>query len=91
MEKTMAEFVYICGAVTSTVCALLLSKSYFERRSRLLLWVAVSFGFLALNNVFACVDLIILPGLDLWGSVVRNGLFATAGFVLVAGLAWELS
>ena len=57
----------------------------------MLLWVAASFGCLALNNIFACVDLILLPELNLSGSVVRNALLALAGSVLAFGVAWETS
>jgi hypothetical protein len=87
----VAEFVYICCAFVSTVCTLLLAKSYFQTRARMLLWVAIAFGFLALNNLFVCVDLVLLPDVQLWGSIVRGALLATAGTVLLGGLLWEVS
>lgn len=87
----IAEIIYVSSTLVSVACAWLLARSYLRNRARILLWVAVSFGFLALNNVFVCVDLILLPEMELWGAVVRNCLLAVAGSVLAAGLAWELS
>jgi hypothetical protein len=87
----MIEAMYFCCALISTLCAFLLAKSYWRGRGRILLWVSVSFGFLALNNIFAIVDLVLLPDFDLNGSLVRNILFATAGTSLLFGLIWEAS
>lgn len=87
----MAEFIYICCALVSIACAVLLTRSYRRSRGRVLLWVALAFGFLALNNIFVCVDLILFPDLEMWGSIVRNVLLSTAGTVLVGGMLWELS
>ena len=91
MEKTMAEVVYVCCTVVSLCCTALLLRTYMQSRARLILWCTLSFVFLSLNHLFICVDLILFPDLDLWGSIVRNALFAMAGSVLVFGLAWELS
>jgi hypothetical protein len=87
----MAEFIYTCSALVSIACCLLIFRSYARNKARLLLWIGMSFVFLALNSAFVYVDLILLPHLDLWGPIVRNALFALAGTVLVVGLAWELS
>lgn len=87
----MAELVHICCALISIACAVLLTRSYLRGRSRILLWVALSFAFLALNNIFNLVDLVMFPEMDLWGSIVRNALLGTAGAVLAGGLLWELS
>lgn len=87
----MAEFIYTICAIVSTACAVLLFKSYRNSGGKVLLWVAICFTLLALNNIFVCFDLILFPELDLAGSVVRNVLLATAGSVLLAGLTWELS
>ena len=87
----MAEVVYFCGAVISSACAFLLARNYFKSRARILLWIAVSFGFLALNHTFVFIDLVLFPDVDLWGSFLRNLLFACAGVSLAAGLVWEMS
>ena len=61
----MAEAVYILCAATSIACAVLLWRGYSRTRARLLLWSALCFVGLALNNVLLFVDLILLPEVDL--------------------------
>lgn len=85
------EAMYFCCALISSLCTYLLAKSYHRGGGRILLWMSVSFAFLAMNNIFAIVDLVIFPDFDLNGSLVRNILFATAGSTLLFGLIWEAS
>ncbi len=87
----MAEIVYILCALMSIACAVLLTKSYLKSYNRLLLWSAISFGFLALNNSILFVDLVLLPDMNFQGLFIRNFLGAIAGSVLVYGLIWELT
>lgn len=83
----MAEAVYLLCAVTSVACAALLVRSYLATRVRLTLWSALCFVGLALNNVLLYVDLVLVPGTDLW---LARTVPAAAGIaVLVAGLVWE--
>ena len=83
----MAEAVYLLCAVTSALCATLLVAGYRRSRSRLLLWSALCFVGLALNNAVLVVDLIIVKDVDL--SIWRQ-LPALLGLgVLVYGLVWE--
>jgi hypothetical protein len=87
----MAEVVHaICG-ILSIACAVLLLRNYRRTGSRLLLWAGLSFTFLALNNVFVFVDLILLADVELGGRVVRNGLNSCAGGVMLFGLIWEIT
>ncbi|MFZ0268083.1 DUF5985 family protein [Caulobacter sp.] len=51
--------VYILCMLTSAACAGLLVRAWLASRSRLLLWTAISFGFLALNNLLLVADLVI--------------------------------
>ena len=74
----MAEAVYILCALTSLLCAVLLLRAWRRSHLRLLLWSALCFGFLALNNFFVVLDLVVLPGLDL--RLWRN-LLAVAGIL----------
>lgn len=85
----MIEAMYFCCALISSLCTFLLAKSYWRGGGRILLWVSISFCFLTLNNIFAIVDLVIFPNFELYGSLVRNILFATAGTSLLFGLIWE--
>ncbi|HKS25500.1 MAG TPA: DUF5985 family protein [Thermoanaerobaculia bacterium] len=83
----MATAVYALCILTSLVCAVLLVRGWLATRVRLLLWSALCFIGLALNNILLFVDVRVLPETDL--SVVRT-LPALAGvLVLLFGLIWE--
>ncbi|HUQ02178.1 MAG TPA: DUF5985 family protein [Kofleriaceae bacterium] len=84
----MAELIYVLCAVTSTLCAVLLTRSYFRTRTRMLLWSALGFVGLAVNNILLFVDLAVIgPHIDL--SIPRT-VTALVGMVLiVVGLIWE--
>ena len=83
----MAEVVFILCALASTVCALLLWRTYRAQGVRLLFWSVICFAWLALNNIVLFVDKVIAPDVDL--SVWR-GLTALIGVAaLVYGLVWE--
>ena len=80
----MAEAVYILCAATSIACAVLLWRGYVRSRARLLLWSALCFVGLALNNVVLFIDLVLLPTVDL--KMLRT-IFALAGLgVMIYGL-----
>lgn len=82
----MRTFIYILCAVTSTLCAVLLVRSYLRTRTRLLLWAALCFCGLALNNLLLVVDKA-TPGFDL--SLARS-IPALVGLgLLLYGLVWE--
>lgn len=84
---TGAVLAYLLCAATSVLCAVLLVRSYLAARVRLLLWAAVCFVGLALNNVLLLVDQQILPDVDL--SLLRDGSGLIAVSVLLFGLIWE--
>lgn len=62
----MAETVYLLCAATSIVCGVLLLRGYHLSKTQLLFWASLCFLGLAINNVILFVDLIILPGVDLF-------------------------
>jgi len=80
--------VYVLCFATSSLCALLLARSYRRSATRLLLWSALSFGVLAANNLIVAIDLILLPAIDL--LAVRYILSLAAGGVLLFGFIWDL-
>jgi uncharacterized protein DUF5985 len=83
----MAAAVYVLCTLTSALCMVLLFRSYFEKRVRLLLWAGLCFAGLTINNVFLFVDLVLLPNIDL--SIPRD-LSALAGVsLLLYGLVWD--
>lgn len=83
----MAEAVYLLCTITSVVCAALLVRSYRRGRTRLLMWSALCFAGLAINNILMFVDLVVVPELDM--AVLRSATAVTAVTLLVIGLLWE--
>ncbi|HZS48438.1 MAG TPA: DUF5985 family protein [Blastocatellia bacterium] len=83
----MAEAVYILCILTSLACAWLLLRSYRKTRAKLLLWCALCFVGLLLNNLLLFIDIIVVPDVDLsiWRSV--TGLAALC--FLLYGLIWD--
>jgi Family of unknown function (DUF5985) len=85
----MAATVYILSALISLACAALLLRSFMQTRTALLLWAAVCFLGLSLNNALLFVDKVVATDVDL--SLWRS-LPALAGMLaLVFGLLWEES
>lgn len=85
---TFQSAVYLLCLATSVTCALLLVRSYARTRARLLLWSALCFAFLALNNLIVVIDILIFPtAVDL--SVWRLVASAVAVSVLLYGFIWE--
>ena len=83
----MAEAVYVLCAVTSIACAALLFRSYRGSGMRLILWTALCFVLLGIQNVMLFIDLVIVPDLRL--SLLRN-LVGLAGVgILLYGLIKE--
>jgi len=52
---------YLLAALTSLACMLLLFRAYASSGSRLLLWSALCFVGLSLNNALLFVDLVVWP------------------------------
>jgi hypothetical protein len=79
MSALFPTAVYALCFLTSVACSILLGRSYARTRARLLLWSALCFGFLALNNFLVVIDLVVLPTeVDL--RLYRYG-FAIAGIL----------
>ena len=75
-------------SVASLVAAALLARGYVRSRARLLLWSAVCFAWLTVNNVVLFVDLVVYPTqIDL--SIVRAATALVAVLALVVGLVWS--
>jgi hypothetical protein len=55
----MAIAVYALCALTSMACAMLLLRAYVAERVRLLLWTALCFCGLAVNNVLMFFDVLL--------------------------------
>jgi len=84
---TLPALVYLLCLVTCAVCAVLLVRSWFRTRTRLLLWTAISFVALAVNNLFLFADTTLLPDVDLSAARQITALIAVS--ILLFGLVWE--
>jgi hypothetical protein len=85
---TFETGVYLVCFLTSTLCAWLLISAFREGRQKLLLWSALCFWLLALNNLLVIVGLVVLPLVDL--SLWRALSALAAGCVLLYGFIWEV-
>jgi hypothetical protein len=84
----MAAFVYLLGALTTLLCAILLLRGYARGRKRLLLWSGLCFAGLTVSNTLLFIDLVLLPvSADLY--LLRLATAAAAMLLLLYGLIWE--
>ena len=88
MSSWFPTLVYTLCFLTSTACALLLARSYRSTAARLLLWSALCFVFLAINNFVVILDLLLLPDIDF--RLTRLVLSLAAVCVLLFGFIWDL-
>ena len=88
MNEIWAATVYLLCFVTSAGCSALLVRSYIRNRTALLLWTAVCFVMLALNNFFVVLDLILLPNIDF--TLARSVLGLAGVATLIYGFIWEI-
>ena len=84
---TAPALVYMFCFITCAICAWLLVRSWLKTRTRLLLWIAISFTLLAVNNFFLFADNALFTGIDL--SPLRTISAVLAVSVLIVGLIWE--
>jgi len=87
-SATFAEAViYLLCVATSLLCAYLLARAYRRGRTRLLIWSAGCFAWMALNNLVLAADVLLLPTVDL--TILRLGTSLAAVAVLLFGFVWE--
>jgi hypothetical protein len=88
MGDVFPAAVYLLCFLTSAGCALLLGRSYRRTGTRLLLWSALCFLFLAGSNALVILDLLVWPHGDL--RLERHALSLAAVGVLLFGFIWDL-
>jgi hypothetical protein len=86
--RIFVPVVYVLCVLTSFAAMLLLLRSYLQNRTRLLLWSALCFIFLALNNLLLLVDVELLPDVDLLPLRQLSSMLAVC--VLLFGFIWEV-
>jgi hypothetical protein len=79
--------VYLLCMATSLLCAVLLVRSYRTSRTGLLLWSALCFVGLSVNNLFLFADVVVLPDVNLLPMRQLSALLAIG--VLLVGFIWE--
>lgn len=85
---SLAPTIYTLCLISSVVCAWLLIRSYVRNRTRLLLWSAICFFLLAVNNLFVVIDLLLVQSIDF--GLFRQFCTLSAISVLLYGFIWEL-
>ena len=85
---TFNSILYLLALLTSVACMVLLFRAYAASGMRLLLWSALCFVCLSLNNVLLFIDLVLLPTeVDLRPYRLLSAL---AGLLfLLYGFIWE--
>jgi hypothetical protein len=78
---------YALAVMSSLACAVLLFRGYARRRVRLLMWSAICFVGLTINNVALFVDLVVFPDTDLRLARLVPALIGM-GFLLY-GFIWD--
>ena len=84
----MGALIYTLCALTSITCFVLLWRSWRASGHRLLLWSALCFGGLSINNLLLVLDLVILP-IDIDLSTARLVAALMSVLMLLIGLIWE--
>ena len=88
MSLSFPAAVYVLCLLTSGACAYLLARNYLRTGTRLLMWSALCFGLLALNNAVVFLDALVIHDTDL--AVPRLSMSLAAVAVLLFGFIWDL-
>jgi hypothetical protein len=87
MGNDLRIVLYTVAVLSSGACALLLFRAYLRRRLRLLMWSAVCFIGLTINNVALFADLIVFPDIDLRLARLIPALMGMT--LLLYGFIWD--
>ena len=84
--ESFKAVLYLIAMLTSAACMLLLIRAYLDSRLRILLWSALCFVGLTVNNLLLFVDLVLLPtSVDLrvyrYTAALIGMLFLIYGFI----------
>jgi len=83
----VAAIIYGLCTLTALVCTWLLLNAYRRGQYRFLLWSALCFAALTLNNLLLVIDKLVLPEVDL--AVLRTVVALLGMTVLLYGLIWD--
>lgn len=85
---TFPVLVYLICVASSLACTGFLIRSYLRNHASLLLWSALGFVGLSVNNLFLFLDAVVLPETDLLPYRLLAALAAIC--VLLYGFIWEV-
>jgi hypothetical protein len=83
----VAKLVFLLCALTSFACTGMLLRAYLRSRARLLMWSALCFAGLTVNNVLLVLDRLVFTSVDL--STWRLVIALLAVLLLVTGQVLE--
>lgn len=84
----MASVIYTLCTLTSLACCVLLWRGWRAGSNRLLLWSALCFAGLTVNNLLLVIDKVVLPTqVDLYPARLISALVAVS--LLLYGLIWK--
>lgn len=87
MPSAFPAAVYLLCVATSAACAFLLARNYRRTGARLLMWSALCFALLALNNGVVFIDAVVFKAVNL--AILRLTLSLAAVSVLLFGFIWD--
>ena len=84
--EAFKSVLFLLAIVTSLACMVLLFRGYMRSGLRILMWSALCFVCLSINNILLFIDLVLLPtGTDLrlfrHGTALVGMLFMIYGFI----------
>jgi ABC-type glycerol-3-phosphate transport system permease component len=86
--SNLEVIIYLLCVITSLLCAYLLARAYRRGKTRLLIWSALCFALLAINNLVLAADVLLLPDIDLSLLQILTSLSAVC--VLLYAFIWEM-
>jgi hypothetical protein len=86
--SNLEVIIYFLCVITSLLCAYLLARAYRRGKTRLLIWSALCFALLAINNLVLAADILLLPDIDLSLLQILTSLSAVC--VLLYAFIWEM-
>jgi hypothetical protein len=78
---------YATAVASSLLCTILLFRGYARQHVRLLMWSAICFAGLTINNVVLFLDLVIFPDSDL--RPIRLVAALSGLLFLLYGFIWD--
>jgi hypothetical protein len=83
----MPNLASVLSIATCFLCAILLFRGYMRTHARLLLWSALCFTGLVIENAILYFDMTFIPEISL--SILRKAVGLLSMSLLIFGLIWD--